>query len=59
MMMIIILWACRGVGSMVGVEVTRPLTNTVHPRGALCRANIVEAQLSALGVTNLPKDKER
>ncbi|XP_069990312.1 centrosomal protein of 104 kDa isoform X3 [Penaeus vannamei] len=47
----------RGLGG-VGVEVTRPLTNTVHPRGALCRANIVETQLNTLGPTALPKDKE-
>nr|XP_045590600.1 centrosomal protein of 104 kDa-like [Procambarus clarkii] len=47
----------RGLGS-VGVEVTRPLTNTVHPRGALCRANIVEEQINALGITALPKDRD-
>ncbi|XP_068203102.1 centrosomal protein of 104 kDa [Palaemon carinicauda] len=47
----------RGI-SGVGVEVTRPLTNTVHPRGSLCRANIVETQLTTLGATALPKDRD-
>ncbi|XP_063853661.1 centrosomal protein of 104 kDa-like [Scylla paramamosain] len=47
----------RGVGS-VGVEVTRPLSNTVHPRAALCRAGVVEAQVEAMGAEGLPKEKE-
>ncbi|XP_045109392.1 centrosomal protein of 104 kDa-like isoform X2 [Portunus trituberculatus] len=47
----------RGVGS-VGVEVTRPVSNTVHPRAALCRAGVVEAQVEAMGVEGLPKEKE-
>lgn len=47
----------RGVGS-VGVEVTRPLINSVHPRAALCRAGLVETQVEALGVEGLPKEKE-
>ncbi|XP_050702856.1 centrosomal protein of 104 kDa-like isoform X2 [Eriocheir sinensis] len=47
----------RGVGS-VGVEVTRPLTNSVHPRAALCRATLMEKELQALGVEELPREKE-
>ena len=43
----------------VGVEVTRPLTNNVHPRAALCRAGLVETQVEIMGVETLPKDKER
>ncbi|CAL4074672.1 unnamed protein product [Meganyctiphanes norvegica] len=42
----------------IGLECTRPLTNTVHPRGALCRAQIVDSHLTTVGLINLPKDKD-